>query len=97
MVEKVITKLDQKRLVLIVVLMNCEPELSYIPAELFNMCLKEFVLYLYKSTIRPCMEYCCHVWAGAPNLFLELLKKTCTGLLALHFLPLLNPWLIVEM
>ena len=24
-------------------------------------------LYLYKSTIRPCMEYCCHVWAGAPN------------------------------
>ena len=75
MVEKVITKLDQKHLVLIVVLMNCEPELSYIPAELFNMCLKEFVLYLYKSTIRPCMEYCCHVWAGAPNLFLELLKK----------------------
>ena len=26
----------------------------------------EFALYLYKSTIRPCMEYCCHVWAGAP-------------------------------
>ena len=26
----------------------------------------EVVLYLYKSTIRPCMEYCCHVWAGAP-------------------------------
>ena len=24
----------------------------------------EVVLYLYKSTIRPCMEYCCHVWAG---------------------------------
>ena len=23
----------------------------------------EFGLYLYKSTIRPCMEYC-HVWAG---------------------------------
>ena len=23
--------------------------------------------YLYKSTIRPCMEYCCHVWAGAPS------------------------------
>ena len=22
-------------------------------------------LYLYKSTIRPCMECCCHVWAGA--------------------------------
>ena len=26
----------------------------------------EVALYLYKSTIRPCMEYCCHVWAGAP-------------------------------
>ena len=21
----------------------------------------EFALYLYKSTIRPCMEHCCHV------------------------------------
>ena len=27
--------------------------------------------YLYKSTIRPCMEYCCHVWAGALPLILE--------------------------
>ena len=27
----------------------------------------EVALYLYKSTIRPCMEYCCHVWAGAPS------------------------------
>ena len=27
----------------------------------------EVALYLYKSTIRPCMEYCCHVWAGAPT------------------------------
>ena len=25
------------------------------------------VLYLYKSTIWPCMEYCCDVWAGAPS------------------------------
>ena len=25
-------------------------------------------LYLYKSTIIcQCMEYCCHVWAGAPS------------------------------
>ena len=22
----------------------------------------EFALYLYKSTICPCMEYCCHIW-----------------------------------
>ena len=38
-------------------------------------------LYLYKSTIRSCMEYCCHVWAGAPSCYLELLdklqKRTC--------------------
>ena len=26
----------------------------------------EFALHLYKSTIRLCMEYCCHVWAGVP-------------------------------
>ena len=25
----------------------------------------EVALYLYKSTICPSMEYCCHVWAGA--------------------------------
>ena len=35
----------------------------------------EVALYLYKSTICPCMEYCLHVWAGAPNCYLELLDK----------------------
>ena len=35
----------------------------------------EVTLYLYKSTIRPCMEYCCHVWAGSPGCYLELLEK----------------------
>ena len=35
----------------------------------------EVALYLYKSTIRPCMEYWCHVWAGAPSCYLELLDK----------------------
>ena len=35
----------------------------------------EVALYLYKSTIRPCMEYCCHVWAGAPSCYLELLDQ----------------------
>ena len=35
----------------------------------------EVALYLYNSTIRPCMEYCCHVWAGAPNCYLGLLDK----------------------
>ena len=32
-------------------------------------------LYLYKSTIRPCMEYYCQIWAGAPSCYLELLNK----------------------
>ena len=35
----------------------------------------EVALYLYKSTICPCMEYCCHVWGGAPSCYLELLDK----------------------
>ena len=35
----------------------------------------EVALYLYKSTIRPCMEYCCHVSAGAPSCYLKLLDK----------------------
>ena len=26
----------------------------------------EVALYLYKSTIQPCIEYCIHVWVGAP-------------------------------
>ena len=30
---------------------------------------------LYKSSIRPCIEYCCHVWVGAPICYLELLDK----------------------
>ena len=35
----------------------------------------EVALFLYKSTICPCMEYCCHVWAGASSCYLELLDK----------------------
>ena len=35
----------------------------------------EVALYLYKSNIRSCMEYCCQVWAGAPSCYLELLDK----------------------
>ena len=32
----------------------------------------EVALYLYESIIHPCMECCCHVWAGAPRCYLEL-------------------------
>ena len=35
----------------------------------------EIALYLYKSTIQPCMEYCFHVSAVAPSCKLELLDK----------------------
>ena len=35
----------------------------------------EVALYLYKSTIRPCMEYCVPAWADAPSCYLELLDK----------------------
>ena len=35
----------------------------------------EVALYLYKSTLSPCMEYCYHIWAGAPSCNLELLEK----------------------
>ena len=58
----------------------------------------EVALYLFEFTIWPCMEYCCHVWAGAASCYLELLdtlqKLICrtVGLsIALNF------WLIVEM
>ena len=37
-------------------------------------------LYLNKSTIRPCTEYYCHVWAGAPSCYLELLDKLQKGI-----------------
>ena len=60
----------------------------------------EVALYLYKSTIRPCMEYCCHVWAGAPSCYLGLLdklQKQICRIVGPHLLILLNPWLIVEM
>ena len=35
----------------------------------------EVALYLYKSIIRPCMEYCCHVCAVSPSCKLEFLDK----------------------
>ena len=60
----------------------------------------DLALYLYKSTMRPCMKYCFHVWS-------VLLVTTCNcwisyknkyaQLLFLRLLPLLNPWLIVQM
>ena len=35
----------------------------------------DVALYIYNCTTRLCIEYCCHVWAGAPSCYLELLDK----------------------
>ena len=35
----------------------------------------EVALYLYKFTIHPNMECCCHVWAGASSCYVELIDK----------------------
>ena len=60
----------------------------------------EVVLYLYRCTICPCMEYCCHVWAGAPSCYLELLDKLPKWICRIvgpSLAASLDPWLIVEM
>ena len=65
-----------------------------------NFFSPEVAIYFCKSTIHPHMEYCCHVSAGAPNCYLELLarcKSEYAGLLVLHLLRLMNPWPIIEM
>ena len=36
---------------------------------------REAALYLYNSSIQSCMEYCFHVWAGAPGCDFELIDK----------------------
>ncbi len=33
------------------------------------------ILYFYKSSIRPVMEYCCHLWAGASKTCLSTLDR----------------------
>jgi len=36
---------------------------------------EEIIMYLYKSTIRACMEYCCHIWCGASATSLDTLDR----------------------
>ena len=36
----------------------------------------EVAVYVCKSTKQLCMEYCCHVWAGAPRYYLDMLNKS---------------------
>ena len=64
----------------------------------------EVVLYLYRSTIHPCMEYYCHVMAGAPSCYLELLDKLqeriCMSVgpsLAASLEPLVHHWNVASL
>ena len=61
----------------------------------------EVALYLCKSTTWPCIEYCCHVWAGAPSCYLELLdklqKRICRTVGPTLATSLEPPWILVEM
>ena len=59
----------------------------------------EVALYLCGSAMRPCMEHCCRVWAGAPSCCLDLLdrlqKRICGivgPLLAASLKPLAHRW-----
>ena len=72
MVKKVITNLDLSKAcgpdcIPVMVLKNCEHELSYILAELFNKCLKESCFpYCWKvSLVVPVFKGCvCYIFAG---------------------------------
>ena len=39
-----------------------------------NFLFPEVALYFYKSTIQPCIEYCCYVLDGAPSLLLGYVR-----------------------
>ena len=59
----------------------------------------DVTLYVYKSTIHPCTKYCCHIWAGVPSCYLELLdklQKQICRTVGPSLAALLNPWLIVK-
>ena len=50
-------------------------------------------IFLCKSTIQPYMEYCCHVWVGAPNCDLDMSNKLHTRV----YLGLLVPFLLLSL
>ena len=61
-------------------------------------------MHLQKSTIRQCMEYCCHVWAGASSCHFELLdkllKRICRNVgpsLAASLEPLAHRWNVASL
>ena len=40
-----------------------------------KLCSPKNAVYLYKTTKWPCIECCCHVWAGSSSYYLDLLDK----------------------
>ena len=59
--------------------------------DLFHEVFFEEALYLYKSTIRPGLKYCCHVWAGTPSCYLDKLQKRICTTAALWLTASLEP------
>ena len=64
----------------------------------------EVALYLYRSTICPCMKYCCHIWNNEPSCYLELLdnvqksiRGTLSPSLAASLEPLAHHWNVARL
>ena len=55
--------------------MSKQPFLWLLNFEKLLFWLSHMELPISKSTICPCMEFCCHIWASAPSCYLELLDK----------------------
>ena len=72
--------LDWFQLQILSLLLNCLWQNWFVSSRepmIYSMkfCSPEDALYLYKSAIWPCMEYCCYVWADAPSCCLDMLDK----------------------
>ena len=56
---------------------------------------KDALLYLYKTSIRPCMEYCSHLWSGAPKAgcldLLDRVQKRMLNLIGVDLAHRLDP------
>ena len=64
----------------------------------------EVALYLYKSTVCPCMEHCYHIMAGGSSCYFELLEKlqkriyrTICPSLAASLEPLAHCWNVASL
>ena len=67
------SKLDQGSYIISIAKFYSKKNVAWIHSMKFLS--PEAALYLHKSTIRLCMEYCCHAWAGGPSCYLKFLDK----------------------